>query len=72
MPEPYYEVRNQEVEDLLTNIGRILKKIMPEGYGFALHIANYSEGGGIFYVSSIKRDDYIKLLREFIQKFEEN
>ena len=72
MAEPFYEVRNSEVEKLLSDIGRLLKEAMPEGYGFALHILNYGEGGGIFYVSSMNREDYVKALREFIQKFEEN
>ncbi|HEY4799532.1 MAG TPA: hypothetical protein VII99_10690 [Bacteroidia bacterium] len=72
MTEPYYEVRNEEVEKLLSDIGRLLKETMPEGYGFALHILNYGEGGGMFYVSSMNREDYVKALREFIQKFEEN
>ena len=73
MPEPYYEVRDPNVESLLRDIGYLLKAACDEhGYLFSLHIFNKGEGGGVFYVSSANRDDYIKMLKEFIQKFEAN
>jgi len=63
------EVRNPEVERKLNDIGKFLKDIMPHGYGFALHILKYGEGGEFFYISTLDRDDYIKSLREFMEKF---
>ncbi len=63
-----FEVRNKEIEDLLRDIGQRLKEVMPKDYGFSLLIFNYGEGGDLFYISSAKRDDMIKAMKEFINK----
>jgi hypothetical protein len=70
--KPGFEVRNAEVEQKLKEIGRLLRETMPEGCGFTLLISSYGEGGSMFYVSSVERQDAINMLREFIQKAEAN
>lgn len=62
-----FEVRNPHVEFLIRDIGRTIKSIMPEGYGFALLMFTY-EPGALFYVSSGNREDMIKQFEEAIQK----
>ena len=62
------EVRNPEVEKTLSDIGHMLKEAMPPGYGFALHIVKYGAGGDMFYTSTLQREDYINLLREFMER----
>lgn len=70
--KPGFEVRNEEIEQKLKEIGRILKGVMPEGWGFTLLISSYGEGGSMFYLSSVERQDAVNMLREFIQKSEPN
>jgi hypothetical protein len=67
-----YEVRNAEVEAKLREIGRMLKESMVPGFGFTLLISSYGEGGSLFYISSVERQDMINTMREFIQKHEPN
>lgn len=64
------EVRNQQCEQLLRDIGGILKRACPEGIGFALEIFTFGEGGDMFYVSNAGRGDMIECLRELIEKLE--
>lgn len=67
-----FEVRNEEVERKLKEIGNMLREIMPKGWGFTLLISSYGEGGSMFYMSSVERQDAVNMLREFIQKAEPN
>ena len=67
-----YEVRNEEIEQLLRLMGRKLKDQMPPGYGFSLMIFGFSPGNELFYVSSAQREDMIRTMQEFIAKFREN
>lgn len=67
-----FEVRNEQVESCLKDIGNKLRSMMPEGYGFTLLIFTYGEGGSMFYTSSADRQDVIAAMREFIAKHEPN
>lgn len=69
-----FEVRNEEVEAKLKEIGRAIKADMPEGFGFALLIFSYkgAPDGSMFYMSSAERSTMIAAMREFIQKHGEN
>lgn len=67
-----FEVRNPEVEAKLKALGESLKATMPKGYGFALLIANFGEGGGMFYASNFRREDVCDMMREFIAVSEPN
>jgi hypothetical protein len=67
-----YEVRNEKVEELLRDLGRKLKDAMPPGYGFSLLMFGFSPNNELFYVSSAQREDMIRTMQEFIQKFREH
>lgn len=71
MRDMNYEVRNEEIEKKLKDIGRKVIDSLPEGWGFALHIFSYGEEGTMMFMSSAKRGDYINMLREFISHHEE-
>lgn len=68
--EEKYEVKNEEIINLLKEEGRAFKMRMPEGWGFTLFMFNYGKeskkGDGMFYLSSAQRQDMIKSLEEFI------
>jgi hypothetical protein len=66
-----FEVRNPEIEEKLREIGRTIKRDMPEGFGFTLLIFSF-EPGSMFYISSAERDGMIAAMREFIAKHEHN
>ena len=70
MPNMEYEIKNEDIEALLKELGSDLKKRMPAGWGFNLLIFRYGEGGSMFYISSAQRNDMLKAMREFIDKFE--
>ena len=70
--EMKYEVRNEEIEKILVDIGHRIGSQMPKGYGFMLQIFSYGEGGDLFYISSAQRGDIINVMKEFIEKYEEN
>lgn len=65
-----FEVRNEELEKLLNDLGQKIKSSMPQGYGFTLLISSYGQGGSMFYISSVDRSDVLRMMREFIQKHE--
>lgn len=72
MPQPQYEVRNPEIEELLLEVGRKIKSAMPQGWGFSLMICSIGDDGAMFYLSSLDRQDMMKAMREFIRKNEAN
>jgi hypothetical protein len=79
MTDPFrLEVRNPELETLLGEIGAILKMACEEHsspgrrYGFALMIFDFGKGGDLFYTSNAQREDMVRLMQEFIEKFREH
>lgn len=72
MTEFKYEVRDEKAEAMLKEIGQILKVACPSGYGFSLLVFSFGEGGNMFYTSNAQREDMIRAMQEFIQKFREN
>jgi hypothetical protein len=58
----------EEIADILRRTGRVFKASMPEGWGFAMLVFSYGEGGTLSYISSAERDDVVKVMREFIAK----
>jgi hypothetical protein len=48
------------------------KDAMPPGYGFSLLMFGFSPNNELFYVSSAQREDMIRTMQEFIQKFREH
>jgi hypothetical protein len=65
-------IRNFQIEEMLNDIGRVIGAQMPPGWGFSLLIASHGEGGGVFYISNLNRDDMIATMQEFIAKNQES
>lgn len=70
--KPQFEVRNEEVEKKLNEIGGSLRERMPKGFGFVLLIAEFGEAGSMFYTANCNRQDVCNMMREFIEKHEPN
>jgi len=67
-----FEVRNEAAEKLLKEIGGIIRSQCPPGYGFTFLLYSFGEGGDLFYISNAQREDMIRCMQEFIEKFREN
>lgn len=69
-----FDVKNPEIEGKLRELGNQLNDSMPEGFGFALLMFDYTKRenpinqGAMFYISSAKREDMIKAMEEFLEK----
>lgn len=57
-----------ELEEVTRTIGRLIGACMPEGVGFGLIMMNLGERGSFAYTANVKRDDFLNLLREALQK----
>lgn len=72
MPDdPRFEVENPEIAQVMRDLGRKLKQTMPAGWGFTLLMFDFHEGpgkGSLFYISSARREDMVKSMREFLAK----
>ena len=71
MNDPQFECKDPDIEELLREIGRRIRSSMPPDYGFTLFLMNYrteENPGSLFYISSVIREDMIKLLKEFLRK----
>ena len=71
---PTYEVHSAGAERALREIAGLLKDKLPSGVGFALFLFDYTVDtklpGNLFYVSSARREDMLRVLKEFIAKQE--
>jgi hypothetical protein len=67
-----FEVRDEEAEAMLKEIGQLLKASCPPGMGFSLLVFTFGEGGSMFYTSNAQRETMIQAMQEFIAKFREN
>lgn len=47
-------------------IGALIGRQLPPGWGFGLFIFTYGEGGSMFWLSSADRNDMLKALSEWI------
>lgn len=72
LPEMKFEVRNEQAEAMLNEVGQLLKAVCPPGYGFSLLVFSFGEGGNMFYASNAERESMIQAMQEFIAKFREN
>jgi hypothetical protein len=66
--DPRFEVQNEQIKSRLRDIGNILERALPKGWGFTLQMFSYGENGSMFYLSSAAREDMIRLMEEFIKK----
>lgn len=62
-----YQVRNQEIEELLRSLGRRIGREMPEGWGFTVFLFQ-NEGKSIFYISTAERESMLMAMKEFIAR----
>lgn len=60
----------EQAEVRAKNLGRHLHAQMPEGWGFALILFSFGEGGFSTYISDANRADMIAALKECIEKLE--
>ena len=51
----------------LNKTARAIKADMPSGWGFALLMFTYGEGGQMVWLSSADRQDMLKALQEFLR-----
>lgn len=63
-----YTILDPDIEKQLREMGRNLKAQMPDGWGFALLMFTYGEGGSLFYLSSGERANMVKVMEEFIAR----
>jgi hypothetical protein len=60
----------EEILELMRQIGRAVRDALPEGYGFALLMFEFREGGSMHYMSNGTRPEMVKALRETADKVE--
>ena len=65
------ELNVEELRDVLNAFGKVLKNLLPENYGFTLltYPHNKTESR-LYYVSNSKREDVVRVMKEFIEKTE--
>jgi hypothetical protein len=66
----YPDRKVTELEAKAKEFGRIFKRGMPPGMGFALMLFDLGPSGWMTYISSANRADMIRAMREFILKLE--
>lgn len=60
----------ESAENKARDIARTLKAACPPGWGFVLVLASYGEDGFSTYMSSVERQDAVKLMREMADRIE--
>lgn len=60
----------ESAEVVAGDIARVIKGAVPPGWEFFLLLASIGEHGRMTYMSSIERDDAVKLLREIASKLD--
>lgn len=68
-PDKNYEVLNEDIEIAMKQIGEVIGKSLPKGWGFNLMLFDFGDKGSMFYMSNADRQDVIKQMREFIKKY---
>lgn len=63
-----FEIKNDEIQTVLQDIGGKIGSQLPKGWGFTLAIASYGEKGSTFYISNVEREGSIKMLQELTAK----
>lgn len=66
--------REQQASDMLQTIAREIKKLLPEGMGFALLAYEFGDNPEkkMLYVSNSNRESVMEAMVEFLQKNMEN
>lgn len=61
-----FTYNDEEIQKLLSSIGKIIDSQLPSHLGFTLLLFDYGNSGGMFYISKSERQDMIKGLEELI------
>lgn len=71
MNQPPEDGKDAFTRDAMQKIARLIDEELPDGWGFFLMAYPFGEAKGrMNYVANGKRDDVIKLMKEFIEKNE--
>lgn len=65
-----FEIKNDEIQKILKDLGNSIARILPKGWGFNLLIFNFGKKGAMFYLSNADRKDMIAAMKEFISNEE--
>lgn len=70
--DPRYEIKDYQAQTMLKAIGLKIATALQQlpGFGFALLLFSFGEGGSMFYISDANRKDIVKVMKEFIEKEE--
>lgn len=63
-----FNVKNDEVQAKLRELGVYLKSQMPKNMGFTLLMSEWGENGAMFYISSIERESSLESMKEYLIK----
>lgn len=67
MSERRIKEEADEIRLRLQDIGRLIKRELPEGWGFTMLVASHGTVEGVtLYISTVDRADALQLMREFI------
>lgn len=67
-PDENYQVFDENAEIALKKVGEMLKKAIPENYGFVFLMTSFGNGGNMFYISNVQRPDVIAMMEEWIEE----
>jgi hypothetical protein len=65
--DPRFEIKDDEMVEIMRGIGGHIHDAMPPGWGFALFIFKFRDKP-FFWISDADRADMIKALKEFIAR----
>jgi hypothetical protein len=65
-----FEIRDEELEGMLKELGDFIGGKLPPGFGFSLLLFTF-EPGVTFYISNAERGTMLKALQEFIRSNKE-
>lgn len=64
-----FDVKNPQIEEVLRKVGEVIKEMTPPGWGFTVLLFDVNTTkGSMFYLSSARREDMVKAMKEFIEK----
>ncbi len=66
--DPRYEVKNEQIQDVLQRTGKVVGDALPPGWGFALFLMSYGPTGSLFYMSSAERDGVIAAVAAWVER----
>lgn len=73
LPDPRdYEVHDEQIEEALRDLARLIDRRIPDGMGFALLLFDFKDPPeAMFYISNAERGSMVKATQEFVRKQKE-